>query len=172
MFNKIGNGRMSAGKTALGVITAGLTLLGTTSSAAAQSPQENKTIVTASFDAWKAGTGSPFDLLADDATWTIEGRSAASATYPSKEAFLRDVIRPFNARMAVGIKPTVRSMTAEEDRVVILFDAAGTARDGIAYANSYAWFFRMEDGRVVEANAFFDAVAFNDLWSRVALAAD
>ncbi|WP_235535641.1 nuclear transport factor 2 family protein [Sphingopyxis sp. Root1497] len=172
MFNKISNGRMSAGKAALGVITAGLALLGTTSNAGAQSPQENKAIVTASFDAWKAGTGSPFDLLANDAIWTIEGRSAASATYPGKEAFLSDVIRPFNARMAVGIKPAVRSMTAEEDRVVILFDAAGTARDGITYANSYAWFFRMEDGRVVEANAFFDAVAFNDLWSRVAPAAD
>lgn len=172
MFNQINSRRSSAGKTLLGIMTAGLSLLGLTSSAAAQSPKENKAIVTASFDAWKAGTGSPFDLLADDATWTIEGRSAASATYPSKEAFLRDVIRPFNARMAVGIKPAVRSMTAEEDRVVILFDAAGTARDGIAYANSYAWFFRMEDGRVVEANAFFDAVAFNDLWSRVALAAD
>jgi hypothetical protein len=28
----------------------------------------NKAIVAASFDAWKAGTGSPYDLLADDAT--------------------------------------------------------------------------------------------------------
>lgn len=172
MFNKISNRRLPARKTLLGIMTAGLALLGTPSSAVAQSPEKNKAIVTASFSAWKVGTGSPFDLLADDATWTIEGRSAASATYPSKEAFLRDVIRPFNARMAVGIKPAVRSITAEEDRVVILFEAAGTARDGIAYTNSYAWFFRMEGGRVVEANAFFDALAFDDLWSRVAPAAD
>jgi hypothetical protein len=172
MFNKISNGPLPARKTLLGIMAAGLALLGTPSSAFAQSPEANKVIVTASFDAWKAGTGSPFDLLADDATWTIEGQSAASATYPGKEAFLRDVIRPFNARMAVGIKPAVRSMAAEDDRVVILFDAAGTARDGIAYANSYAWFFRIEDGRVVEANAFFDALAFNDLWSRVTPGAD
>jgi len=32
----------------------------------------------AGFNAWKAGTGSPYDLLADDATWTIVGRSLAS----------------------------------------------------------------------------------------------
>ena len=69
--------------------------------------------------------------------------------------------------MSVGIKPSVRSITAEEDRVVIHFDASGTARDGKPYANSYAWFFRMEDGRVVEANAFYDAIHFNDLWSRL-----
>lgn len=69
--------------------------------------------------------------------------------------------------MSVGIKPTVRSLTAEADRIVILFDAAGTARDGKPYVNSYAWFFRMKSGRVVEANAFFDAIAFNDLWARV-----
>lgn len=70
--------------------------------------------------------------------------------------------------MTIGIKPAVRTMTAEADRVVILFDAAGTALDGRPYANSYAWFFRMEGGRVVEANAFFDAIVFDDLWSRVA----
>ena len=79
-----------------------------------------------------------------------------------------DVIRPFNGRMMDGIKPDVRSITAEDDRVVILFDAHGTARDGKPYVNSYAWFFRMRDGRVVQANAFFDAMAFNDLWTRVA----
>ncbi|WP_423601804.1 nuclear transport factor 2 family protein [Sphingomonas sp. MS122] len=136
--------------------------------ARAQTSTENKAAVQAKFDAWAAGTGSPFDLLADEASWTIEGNSAASRRYPSKEAFMAEVIRPFNARMAVGIKPAVRSITAEGDRVVILFDAQGTARDGKPYVNSYAWFFRMKGGRVVEANAFYDAIAFNELWSRVA----
>lgn len=127
----------------------------------------NKAAVEAKFDAWKAGTGNPFELLANDARWTIEGNSVASKRYPTKEAFLAEVIRPFNARMAIGIRPDVRSITAEADRVVILFDAAGTAKDGKAYTNSYAWFFRMKSGRVVEASAFFDAIAFNDLWARV-----
>lgn len=160
--------RWSRGKAVIGMVAAGLALLVAPSKAAAQTADENKAIVAQSFADRKAGTGSPFDLLADDASWTIEGRSAASGTYAGKTAFLRDVIGPFNARMAVGIKPAVRTMTAEADRVVILFDAEGTARDGKPYLNSYAWFFRMEGGRIVEANAFFDAVAFDDLWSRVA----
>ncbi|MBB6407768.1 nuclear transport factor 2 family protein [Mesorhizobium sangaii] len=133
----------------------------------AQTPEQNKAAVQEKFDAWSAGTGNPFELLADDARWTIEGNSAASKAYPSKEAFLANVIRPFNARMTVGLKPTVRSITAEDDRVVILFDAQGTARDGKPYVNTYAWFFTLRSGSVVEASAFFDSIAFNDLWSRV-----
>jgi ketosteroid isomerase-like protein len=127
----------------------------------------NKATVQASFDAWRAGAGGPFDLLSDEATWTIVGQSDASRTYPTKAAFLSEVIGPFNARMSVGIKPTIREIHADGDAVVIFFDAAGTARDGKPYANTYAWFFHMRDGKVVKASAFFDSVVFNDLWRRV-----
>ena len=127
----------------------------------------NKAAVQAGFDAWKSGTGSPYDLLADDASWTIVGHSAASKTYPSKEAFLSEVIRPFNARMKVGLKPTIRNMYADGDIVIVFFDASGTARDGKPYANTYAWFLDLRDGKIVKASAFFDSVAFNELWERV-----
>ena len=157
-----------AARAAFGFFATGAALLAFTVNARAQTAAQNKAAVAAKFEAWRAGTGNPFELLADQASWTIEGNSVASKRYAIKEDFLREVIRPFNARMSVGIKPHVRSITAEADRVVILFDAAGTARDGAPYVNSYAWFFRMKDGRAVEANAFFDAVAFNDLWTRVA----
>jgi ketosteroid isomerase-like protein len=127
----------------------------------------NKALVQDRFDAWAAGTGSPFELLADDASWTITGNSDAAGTYPGREAFLRDVIRPFNARMAEGLKPNIRSLHADGDTVVIFFDAAGVARDGRPYVNTYAWFFDMRDGLIVRAAAFFDAIAFNDLWRRI-----
>jgi ketosteroid isomerase-like protein len=157
----------SAARTALALAATAIGILALGSSASAQTPAQNKAAVTNRFEAWKAGTGNPFELLADEASWTIEGKSVASRTYPTKEDFLREVIRPFNARMSVGIKPTVKSITAEGDRVVIHFDAAGTARDGAPYVNTYAWFFQMRNGRVIRAAAFFDALAFNDLWTRV-----
>lgn len=148
-------------------VAVGLTCLTSPAGADRNPAAQNKAIVAAKFDAWSAGSGSPYELLADNASWTIEGNSAASKTYPSREAFMTEVIRPFNARMSVGLKPTIRSMTADDDRIAILFDASGTARDGKPYRNSYAWFFQMKEGRVVKASAFFDAIAFNDLWSRV-----
>lgn len=147
---------------------AGLGLIAIAAPAQALTPDQNKTVVAKGFDAWAAGTGSPFDLLTEDARWTIEGRSAAAGAYAGKAALIDRVIRPFNARMVAGIKPTIRSITAEGDRVVILFDAGGMARDSKPYANSYAWFFTMRDGRVFQASAFFDAIAFDDLWTRVA----
>lgn len=156
-----------AARTGLAFAAASLGILALTPQAQAQTAEANKAAVAARFDAWAAGTGSPFDLLADAASWTIEGNSAASRRYPTKAAFMAEVIRPFNARMVAGIRPSVRSITAEGDRVVIFFDARGETRDGQPYVNTYAWFFRMKDGRVVEANAFFDAIAFNDLWTRV-----
>ena len=127
----------------------------------------NIALVQTAFRAWHAGTGSPYDLLADDASWTIVGRSDASRTYPSRAAFIDEVIRPFNARMRQPLKPTIRSLHADGDTVVIFFDAGGMARDGLPYTNTYAWIWRMKDGKVVDAHAFFDAVAFNDLWRRV-----
>ena len=119
------------------------------------------------FAAWRDGSGSPFDLLADDVRWTIVGRSDASGTYVGREAFMRKVIRPFNTRMRKALKPTLRGLFTQGDTVVIFFDASGVALDGQAYANTYAWFWQMREGRVVEAHAFFDSIAFNDLWRRV-----
>lgn len=129
--------------------------------------EENKAIVTRSFDAWAAGTGSPYDLLAEDVVWTIAGNSLASKTYPSRAAFIGEVIQPFVARMSVGLKPVIRHMYADGDTVIIHFDAAGTAKDGKPYENTYAWFLDLDGGKIVKATAFYDSVAFNDLWTRV-----
>jgi ketosteroid isomerase-like protein len=129
--------------------------------------KRNLALVQQGLDAWRDGTGSPYDLLAETAAWTITGNSVVSRTYPSREAFLRDVIRPFNARMRDRLIPTVHRLYVDGDTVVALFDAKGVARDGVPYDNSYAWFLVMRDGRIVRATAFFDAIAFNDFWSRV-----
>jgi ketosteroid isomerase-like protein len=131
-------------------------------------PARNKALVEDRFNAWRNGTGNPFELLADEASWTIVGRSAASKTYSSKEEFLREVIRPFNARMKEGLKPAIRNIYADGNTVIIFFDAAGIARDGKPYTNTYAWFLEMRDGKVVKASAFYDSIEFNDLWTRVA----
>ncbi len=147
-----------------------LALAGLSVPAAAQGGSEsegNKVLVQRGFDAWRDGTGSPYDLLAPDANWTIMGNSLAARSYPTREAFLTDVIRPFNARMRDRLIPTIHRLYADGDTVIVLFDAKGTARDGKPYANSYAWFLQMKDGRIVRAQAFFDSIAFDEFWRRV-----
>jgi uncharacterized protein len=127
----------------------------------------NLDVIQAGFDAWSSGTGSPYDALADNATWEITGNSVASRVYTGKEDFLANVIRPFNAGMSQRLIPTIRDMYADGDTVVALFDAEGFARDQIPYRNTYAWFLTLDDGQIVRASAFFDSITFNDLWERV-----
>jgi uncharacterized protein len=128
---------------------------------------ENKALVQSSFDHWRAGTGSPFELLSPEADWTIIGSSPLSKTYASRQAFLEEVIQPFNARMATPLVPTVRGIYADGDMVITFFDATATAKDGLPYRNTYTWYFRMKAGKVVSAVAFFDTREFDEFWNRV-----
>jgi ketosteroid isomerase-like protein len=133
----------------------------------ADTTQSNKALVQSAFERWRAGTGSPFELLAPEADWTIVGSSPLSKTYPNRQAFLDEVIGPFNARMATPLVPSVRGIYADGDMVIAFFDAAATTKDGQPYRNTYTWYFRMEDAKVVSAVAFFDTREFDEFWDRV-----
>ena len=134
---------------------------------ATHSTEANKQLVQAAFDRWRAGTGNPFELLADDAAWTITGNSLASRKYETKEAFMEAVIRSFGARVTKPLVPTMRDLYADGDTIIALFDAETMAKDGKPYRNTYAWFMQMRDGKIIKVTAFYDAVAFDDLWKRV-----
>lgn len=129
----------------------------------------NLALVSSAFEAWRDGRSSPFDLLDEAASWTIVGRSDVSKTYPTRESFLREVIDPFNARMSQRLTPSVPRLYADGNTIISHFDAEGVALDGEPYANTYAWFMEMRDGKIARAHAFFDSVAFNNLWRRVRL---
>ena len=46
-------------------------------------------------------------------------------------------------------------------------DAEGMARDNQPYRNTYAWFMQFRGNRIVKVTAFYDSIAFNDVWRRV-----
>jgi ketosteroid isomerase-like protein len=127
----------------------------------------NKQAIQAAFDAWQNGTGSPFDLLASDATWTIVGNSPVSRAYATRQELMDVVITPFNARLSSQLVPTMRGIYADGDMVIALFDGKATARDGKPYRNTYSWYMRMRDGQIVEVIAFFDTIEFTEFWTRI-----
>jgi len=103
-------------------------------------------------------------------TWKIEGHSAASKQYENKQQFIDEVLGPFGARFVSGepFRPhEIRSIHADGDTVIVLWDGRGVANDGIPYENSYAWFMTLKDGLVVDGTAFYDSISFNELWARV-----
>jgi uncharacterized protein len=128
---------------------------------------ENKQRVADAFDAWATATGSVFDLLDDDVRWTITGSSQLARTYTSRQQFLDDAIAPISARLSQPIRPTVRSIVADGDWVVVLFDGHAVASDGQPYDNTYSWHMRFAGATIVEVVAFFDARHLDALFARV-----
>jgi ketosteroid isomerase-like protein len=132
--------------------------------------ESNRQIIREAFDAWRAGTARITDVFAPDMVWRIEGHSLAAREYGDAQQFIDEVLAPFGARFSSSepFRPTtIRSIHADGDTVIVLWDGRGMANDGQPYENSYAWFMRMRDGKVVDGTAFFDSISFNDLWTRV-----
>ena len=130
----------------------------------------NRDIIREAFDAWRDGSGAITDVFAHDMLWRIEGHSLASREYRSRQEFIDEVLAPFGARFNRGepFRPTrVRSVTADDDTVAVVWDGRGIANDGRPYTNSYAWIMRLVDGKVVDGTAFYDSISFNELWTRV-----
>lgn len=136
----------------------------------ASTADANKETIRRAFEAWQQGTGAITDVFAPDMVWRIEGHSVVSREYRDRQEFVDEVLAPFGARFADGerFRPiTIRSITAEGDTVVVVWDGRGVANDGRPYENSYAWIMRLADGVVVDGTAFYDSLSFNDLWRRL-----
>lgn len=131
---------------------------------------DHKRLVESSFAAWSAGDGHISTLFADDMTWEIVGRSAASRRYPDAATFVAEVLEPFGRRFSTDdpFRPVnVRGVYEDGDTVIIVWDGRGTTTVGTEYANTYAWFLRLRDGEVVDGVAFYDSIAFDELWRGV-----
>jgi ketosteroid isomerase-like protein len=138
-----------------------------TTMAQADVEEKNRRAIQTVFDNWRRGSGSLFDLLASDVKWTIVGRSTAAGAYQNRRDFMDGVIIPFNARLSMPLVPTVRALYADGDMVIVLWDGAAMARDGKSYENTYSFFLKLRDGKIISATALYDPIAFDDLWKRV-----
>jgi uncharacterized protein len=132
--------------------------------------EANRETVRQAFEAWRQETGVITDVFAPDMVWRIEGHSLASKEYADRQQFIDEVLEPLHARCSESdpYRPVrIRSIHADGDTVIVLFDGHAMANDGKPYDNTYAWFLKMRDGKVMDATAFFDSILFNDFWTRV-----
>ena len=132
----------------------------------------DREVVAAAFDAWMAGTAPITDLFAEDMTWEIVGRSAASRAYADTAQFVEEVLAPFGARFPADapFRPA-RTRAVYEDHdartVIVVWDGRGTTTIGTEYANTYAWILTMRDSKVIAGTAFYDSKSFDELWTTV-----
>ena len=120
----------------------------------------NKQVVTEAFDRWAAGGTSFFDdVLAENVVWRIKGSSPSAGEFRDRETFA--------ARLSTFVRPTAVRVWADGDHVIAQWEGSGVARDGQDYSNSYAWIFRMHDGKATEVTAFLDLLPYDDVLRRV-----
>lgn len=139
----------------------------TVSASQAADQNINTALVRQAFTNWQQGQGTVFDLLAPDATWTVSGSSPVSGVYNSKTDLIERAVRPITARLATPISPTVQSIVAEGDVVVVLWKGEAMALDRKPYNNTYLWHMTLKDGQITEVTAFLDTYVLNDLMRRV-----
>jgi len=134
--------------------------------------RSNREIARDAFALWTTGAGHVTSIFAPHMTWEIVGRSAVSRQYADTKEFLDQVLYPFGARFnsTAPFRPVkIRGIYADDDQdtVAVVWDGEGTTIEGTTYRNTYAWFMTFADGLVVNATAFFDSIAFNELWENV-----
>ena len=121
----------------------------------------NEALVRKAFTDWSTGNGTVFALLSPDVVWTVHGSGSVAGTYKGVEAFLEGAAAPLTGRLARPLVPKVHAIWAVGDTVISRFEAESVTTGGRPYRNQYVWIFRMEDGVVVEAEAFLDLAAYD-----------
>jgi ketosteroid isomerase-like protein len=135
--------------------------------------RSNRELTRDAFAAWATGTGPVTSIFAPEMRWEIVGRSSMSGSYANTQQFTDEVLHPFGERFdpTAPFRPVrVRGIYADDDQqtVSVVWDGEGTTVAGTTYRNTYAWFLTFEDGKVVQGTAFFDSIAFDELWRGVA----
>ena len=126
---------------------------------------ENKQLVRDAFAAWANGDGmAVFNLLADNASWTVMGSCPISGTYVGRQRLVEDALQPQRAKLAGPPTPTVINVIAEEDMVVIQWVGKGTTTTGQPYNNSYCYVVRIADGKIIQGTAYLDTELVRSIW--------
>lgn len=118
--------------------------------------EASKAMVAGQFEKWKRGEANFFDLLADDVTWVVSGKSPVSGTYKGKKDFMERAVNPITAQLQTSIVPELVSLTADEQYIWLHWNGKATTITGSRYENNYVWKLQLHNGKISNAIAFLD----------------
>ncbi|MFT3965429.1 MAG: nuclear transport factor 2 family protein [Sphingobium sp.] len=77
-------------------------------------------------------------------------------------------IDAFRTLLPTGLRPDVRSVTAEGDRVAVEWEGDAVTAEGKPYRNQYCMIFTLRGGRIVQVNEYFCTIHADEvLWPLV-----
>ena len=124
--------------------------------------EANKQIVRAFFEYLEAGDAKKLLALYDDSftCWTA-GSLPFSGTHPRSE--VGAMIEGVAAVFPNGWKFTVKTLTAEDDRVAAEAECVGRHVSGKTYHQRYHFLFTVRGGKIHEMREYFDTMHANDV---------
>jgi ketosteroid isomerase-like protein len=129
------------------------------------SASENKKLIQDAFAAWTKGDGMAFfNLLADNATWTVIGNCPISGTYVGRQRLVEEALKPQREKLAGPPTPTVINMIAEGDTIVIQWVGKGATKTGKPYHNNYCYVIQIENGKIIRGTAYLDTELVHSIW--------
>ena len=115
----------------------------------------NKELVRSFFAAVSSGNVPDALLTPDMTAWTTLSGTTDKAGYQGMVKLLATMCsRPLTF--------FIKSLTAEEDRVVAEADAEGILVNGEPYRNTYVFVFRIRDGRIASMAEHFNAIVVQE----------
>jgi uncharacterized protein len=111
--------------------------------------QSNHQLVRNFFDALSRGGLSDEWLTHDMCVWTTSSGKSDKARYQAGVQLLQSLFPN-------GLKYTVQSLTAEEDRVAAEVESHGILVNGEAFENIYVFIFRIRDGKIASVAEHFN----------------
>lgn len=130
--------------------------------------EHNKRLVLTFIEAMgKGDAAAAAPCIAED-TFTLAKGFGKFAGVRTHDTILA-TIGAFRQLMPDGMAPTILSVTADEDRVVVEFEGNGTLINGEEYGNQYCMVFMIRDGKIRQVNEYFCTIlADTKLWPLVA----
>ena len=129
--------------------------------------EKNKQTVLTFIDAMGRSDGAAAIPCLDPEAFTLAkgfGKFAGVRRYET----IVGTIDAFKQLLPTGLRPTIQSVTAEGERVVVEFEGNAETLDGQPYCNQYCMVFTMRDGRIRQVNEYFCTIlADRVLWPLV-----
>lgn len=129
------------------------------------SADDNKKMVLSFFEHLSTGRlDAALDLMDENALWWVSGNPEylpLAGTYRKGE--LVGMVSMVGAAMPSGIRLTVTSSTAEDDRVAVETEVRGVSPKGKVYDNRNFFAVEVQNGRIRSVREYFDTIHTNDV---------
>ncbi|PTU31887.1 SRPBCC family protein [Stenotrophobium rhamnosiphilum] len=129
--------------------------------------EQNKKVVLTFINAMSAGDSAASAPCLDKEAFTLAkgfGKFAGTRHYND----IVGMIGALKILVPTGLRPTIHSITADGDRVVVEFEGNGVTSEGTAYCNQYCMVFTMRNGLIRQVNEYFCTILADQvLWPMV-----